>query len=139
QSAESSTQDLQAARALFERNIRAIQEKSKADYLDCYWPEPSLVRVGVAGPALGFNELAESTSEDPSEWPISLEAHDLDLHRVAPGVVYGIYRYVVVYPDKPPATGWSERVFVKRNNRWWIAVTTAFDTLPEEPASDDEP
>ena len=130
---------LAGARALFERNIRAIQERDREAYLSCYLSHDGLIRAGEDGVALGYAELAGDTpASGHDDWPESLVANDLQVHRVAEGVVYGAYRYVVVI-EGARSEGWSERVFVHRDGRWWIAVTTAFPvaTAPEAPAPSD--
>ena len=48
---------LAAARALFERNIAAIQAKDRDAYLACYRADDALIRVGPEGAALGFARL----------------------------------------------------------------------------------
>lgn len=118
--------DLAAARALFEKNIRAIQDKDRDAYLSCYRPDERLVRSGEGGPALGFEDLATGTSTDPATWPTRLEATELTVHPLAPGVVYGSYRYEVEF-DGTVRTGWSERVFVRTKDGFHIALSTAFD------------
>lgn len=122
----SEEEDLAAARALFEKNIRAIQEKDREAYLSCYRDDAGLIRAGASGPALGFEGLATSTSTAPESWPIRLEASELSVHPVAPGVVYGSYRYEVEF-DGTVRKGWSERVFIKTKAGFRIAVSTAFD------------
>lgn len=122
---------LDGARALFERNIGAIQERNREAYLDCYRADDGLVRAGDEGVELGYTGLADGTAATGhDDWPESLEASDLQVHWIADGVVYGAYRYVVVI-DGVRSEGWSERVFIRRDGRWWIAVTTAYGLVPE--------
>lgn len=125
-------QDLAEARALFERNLAAIQARDREAYLACYRQDETLVRNGPAGPVLGFDELATSTSTVPATWPDALVASDLQLQWVGPGYVYGSYRYRVVYGGAA-FEGISERLFTRAGGRWQIAVTTAFGS----PASSD--
>jgi len=122
------THDLQAARALFERNIAAIQERDREAYLACYLPSDALVRTGPTGMQFGWDDLASGTPpSDSDDWPWSLEARDLQLARVRDGVVYGTYRYHVIFERGGPAqSGLSERVFVETDDGWRIAVSTAF-------------
>jgi ketosteroid isomerase-like protein len=117
--------DVAAARALFEQNLRAIQAKDRAAYLACYRDDEALVRVGPDGPKLGFAELAAHTSSTTRGWPESLEPSDVQLHWLAPGWVYGSYRYRVVF-DGVASEGLSERVFARQDGRWQIMVSTAF-------------
>ena len=123
-----------AAMQLFRKNLRAIEQRNRDDYLSCYRPTDTLVRNGPEGVALGYAELAEGTPANGSDdWPERLDADQLEVHWVAPGVVYGSYRYVVTI-DGETTTGRSERVFIREGERWYIAVTTAFQSpgpLPE--------
>lgn len=117
--------DLAAAKGLFERNIRAIQDKDRDAYLACYRADERLIRAGADGAKLGFEELAAQTSSVAADWPSSLEAKDLVVHPIAPGVVYGTYRYKVTIKGVT-TEGLSERVFVRDPEGWRIAVSTAF-------------
>ena len=118
--------DLRQARALFERNITAIQERDKEAYLDCYRQTDALVRAGPEGLKMGFAELATTTPTTASDaWPSKLLADDVQVQWIRPGVVYGAYRYTVVIAGVE-STGLSERVLVEEDGRWRIAVTTAF-------------
>jgi hypothetical protein len=90
--APSRDEDLKAARSLFDANIRAIQEKNREAYLACYRPDPDLVRAGPEGVKLGYEDLATNTATTGSDaWPESLEAKDLEVHWIGPGLVYGAY------------------------------------------------
>ena len=117
--------ELAEARAVFERNLTAIVEKNREDYLACYRSSPHLVRTGPAGARPGFDTFATSTPTTAGAWPQSLDVRDLELFWIAPGVVYGTYRYTVVF-DGVASTGLSERLFLREGGRWVIAVTTAF-------------
>lgn len=116
-------EDLKVARAVFEANLDAIRHKDKAAYLGLYLRSDAFARTGPDGPALGFASF-EKTAGDT--WPDVFSADDLRLVRVAPGVVYGTYRYRVRYGAEEHA-GISERIFLKTAVGWRIAVTTAFD------------
>ncbi|MEQ9502748.1 MAG: nuclear transport factor 2 family protein [Deltaproteobacteria bacterium] len=118
-------EDLAAAKALFERNIQAIQDKDRDAYLACYRQDEGLIRAGAEGTKLGFEAFAAQTSSVASEWPESLVAKDLVVHAVAPGVVYGAYRYAVTIKGVT-TEGLSERVFIRGDDGWHIAVSTAF-------------
>jgi imidazolonepropionase-like amidohydrolase len=118
--------DLAAARALFETNIRAIHQRNRAAYLACY-DDPARVPVGGAeGLQVGglVATRASGASADDN-WPDNLEAMDLHLAAVRPGLVYGTYRFRVRYGAVEQA-GVSERLFVRTAAGWKIAVTTAF-------------
>ena len=120
--ADTSADEL-AARTLFEKNLRAIEERNFESYLSCYWQDPRLVRNGFSGASLGYEGLAESVSEET--WPDEFRATDLEVHAIAEGVVYGHYHYRVRYGDDVQE-GISERVFLLTEKGWRIAVTTAF-------------
>ncbi len=120
---EAEASELKAARAVFEANLNAIRNRDRAAYLAVYLDSERLVRTGPAGPSLGYSAFAK---EAGTGWPDSFNADDLRLTRVAPGVVYGTYRYRVRYGAEEHA-GLSERIFLKTKSGWKIAVTTAFD------------
>lgn len=125
--------DRVAALALFERNLEAIAEKDRDAYLATYLHAPTLVRSGPEGPTVGFEAFAEGAGD---EWPDVFEARDLRLVPVEPGVVYGTYRYRVVYGTGAGASehrGLSERLFVDTDEGWRIAVTSAFEAPPGTP------
>lgn len=127
--------DLAAARALFERNITAIQERDREAYLSCYLATEGLVRSGPDGPATGFAPLAEGTPATGSDdWPQALHASDLQLHWIQDGVVYGTYRYHAIF-DGESSLGLSERFFTRVGEEWKIAVSTAFEAPPGTPAA----
>ncbi|HVO50625.1 MAG TPA: amidohydrolase family protein [Thermoanaerobaculia bacterium] len=116
--------DVDDARALFERNLAAIQKRDKAAYLACYLDSAELVRVAPEGPVLGFSDFAKQAGE---KWPDTLVAEDLRLTPVSPGVVAGSYRYRVRYGAEEHS-GLSERLFLKTPKGWRIAVTSAFES-----------
>ena len=121
--------DLDDARALFEKNIAAIQRRDKAGYLACYLDSAQLVRTTPEGTSLGFADFEKQAG---SKWPDTLEAADLQLVPVRDGLVYGTYRYRVRYGADEHA-GLSERLFVKTPKGWRITVTSAFDSPPGTP------
>ena len=120
---------MDSARAVFERNLEAIRQRDRLAYLQCYWHSDDLLRVGPEGPQRGYDGLAATAGEG---WPDAFDAQDLRLSAVAPGVVYGTYRYRVRY-GADEQTGLSERVFLKTSRGWKIAVTTAFPAPPGTP------
>jgi len=126
-------EELAAARELFKRNIRAIQERDREAYLACYLDSDRLVRTSFEGHQLGIAGLSSSTAPSGSdEWPEELLARDLRLSWVEDGVVYGTYRYLVV-EDGEATSGISERLFVRTEQGFRIAVTTAFAAPPGTP------
>jgi len=121
--------DLQAARALFEKNLDAIRRRDRAGYLACYLHADTLARTGFEGSTLGYDSFVKESGDD---WPDLFEGLDLQLVPVRPGLVYGTYRYRVLYGPKEDS-GISERFFVKAGDGWKIAVTTAFSAPPGTP------
>ncbi|HEY2291328.1 MAG TPA: amidohydrolase family protein [Thermoanaerobaculia bacterium] len=126
---EEKSGDLAAARALFEKNLQAIRDKSRDAYLSCYLDSERLARTGPGGTELGYAGLAASAGKG---WPDHIAADDVHLTPVQPGIVYGTYRYRVRYGGQEEA-GLSERLFVKTPKGWKIAVSTAFSNLPGVP------
>jgi len=114
--------DVAAARALFEKNLQAIRDKDRDAYLACYLDSERLVRTGPTGFELGYAGLAATAGEG---WPDHIDAEDLRLTPVQPGLVYGTYRYRVRY-GKEEVSGISERLFVSTPKGWRIGVSTAF-------------
>jgi imidazolonepropionase-like amidohydrolase len=118
------------ALAFFRSNIRSIHERDRPAYLEHYLRSPRLVRTGPAGVDYGFAGLAAG---DPDAWPDTLVATHFEVAPVAPGVVYGAYRYRVV-GGGTSQRGVSERVFVRRPaGDWTIAVSTAFRSPGDRP------
>jgi hypothetical protein len=124
------SEDLAAARAVFERNLGAIQRRDRDTYLSCYLQSPLLARTGSQGFTLGYDTLAASTG---SGWPDHFEGLDLRLTPVRDGLIYGTYRYRVRY-GATEQTGLSERLFVNTPEGWKIAISTAFADVPGVPA-----
>lgn len=120
--------ELHAARALFERNLDSIRNRDRAAYLATYLPTENFSAAGTQGLQRGFDRFAKSESP----WPDTFEARGLDLVHVSPGVVYGTYRYRVVY-GTDEHSGISQRLFVKTPDGWKIAVTGAMDAPPGTP------
>lgn len=121
--------DLAAARAVFEQNIAAIRNRNREAYLALYLNSDRLVRTGPAGFATGYEELAKGAG---SAWPDTIEATDMRLTPLRPGMVYGTYRYRVRY-GADEHSGISERIFVETPQGWKIALTGAIDTPPGTP------
>jgi imidazolonepropionase-like amidohydrolase len=128
--AQSPSDDLAAARALFDTNINAIHERNRDKYLSCYLHSPALVRGGPSGFGTGFDDFAKGAG---TGWPDLLEANDVHLTSLQPGWVYGTYRYRVRYGAEEHS-GISERLFIKTAGGWKIAVTGAIDAPPGTPA-----
>ncbi|HXU33076.1 MAG TPA: amidohydrolase family protein, partial [Thermoanaerobaculia bacterium] len=124
-----SSADLAGAKKVFEANLEAIRKKDKDAYLSCYLPEESFARTGPDGLTVGFAEFAKGVG---TGWPDSIEAQDMHLTPVRPGLVYGTYRYRVRY-GAVEQSGLSERFFLATPAGWKIAVSTAFQALPGVP------
>ena len=124
-----SSSDVDEARALFEKNIAAIRNRDKAAYLSVYLDSDRLVRTSPDGPVPGFAEFAKQAG---TKWPDTLEADDLRLVSIQPGLVYGTYRYRVRY-GSDEHFGLSERLFVKTPKGWKVTITSAFDAPPGTP------
>ena len=122
--------DITAARAVFDANVNAIKNKDRDAYLSYYLHSPLLVRGGPSGFSTGYDEFAKARGP----WPDSIEASDVHLTRLQPGWVYGTYRYRVRYAGGDEHSGISERLFVKTPDGWKIAVTGAIDAPPGTPA-----
>ena len=122
--------DLAAARAVFEANIKAIRERNRDAYLSYYLHAPSLVRGGPEGFDTGFDSFAKGVG---AQWPDLIEANDIHLTPLQPGIVYGTYRYRVRYRSDEHV-GISERLFVSTPDGWKIAVTGAIDSPAGTPA-----
>src|SRR3954468_23168833 len=118
----SAASDTIEARHLFEQNIDAIHKRDRERYLATYLHSNALARNGPAGLDLGYETWS---ARRDSTWPDTLIAKNLRVLPLVPGVVYGTYCYTVTQKDTT-SSGVSERVFVKTNDGWKIAVTTAF-------------
>ena len=122
-------EEIAACRALFQSNLEAIRRKDREAYLACYLDAGTLARTGPEGAQLGFESLSRETGNG---WPDFFEGLDLQLVPVRPGLVYGTYRYRVRY-GPVEQSGISERLFLKTDMGWRIAVSTAFPAPPGTP------
>ncbi|MBI2212151.1 MAG: amidohydrolase family protein [Acidobacteria bacterium] len=120
--------DLRAARGLFEKNLDAIVRHDRDAYAATYVHDS---RFAVATQSRLDRDAASFFGGEPG-WPDTFEATDLDLVRVAPGVVYGTYRYRITYEDGEHA-GIAQRLFIETSGGWKIAVTGAVDSPPGTP------
>jgi imidazolonepropionase-like amidohydrolase len=121
--------DITAARQVFAANLQAIRQRDKAAYLACYLDSPRLALAGPEGFASGFAGLAAGAG---TGWPDHIDADDLHLSPLRPGLVYGTYRYRVRYGAEE-VSGLSERLFVKTDGGWKITFTSAFPSPPGTP------
>jgi imidazolonepropionase-like amidohydrolase len=121
--ADDEAADLAAARAIFEKNIDAIRHKDRDAYLSLYLHSDRLVRGGPTGFTTGYDDFAKARGP----YPETMDASDLRLTRIQPGLVYGTYRYRVRYSGNDEHRGISERLFLKTPEGWKIALTGAID------------
>lgn len=127
--AEQRARDSVEALAAFRGNIGAIHSRDRATYLTYYLQSPRLARTGPGGVSWGYQGMAGG---DPDSWPDTLVATHFEVVPLAPGVVYGAYRYRVVQGGSQ--RGVSERVLVKQpDGSWKIAVSTAFGSVGDAP------
>src|SRR5258708_2999705 len=115
--------DVAGARAVLEAKIKAIRERNGEAYLSYYLHSPALVRGGAEGFDTGFDSFAKGAG---AQWPDLIEANDIHLTPLQPGIVYGTYRYRVRF-GSDEHVGISERLFVSRPDGWKIVVTGAID------------
>lgn len=127
-SAQESDPEVAAARAVFERNLDAIRSRNREAYLKTYLESDNFAASTLEGLVTGFDRFAAQESS----WPDTFDASDLELVRIAPGVVYGTYRYRVRY-GTDEVSGLSQRVFVETDDGWKIAVTGAMASPPGTP------
>lgn len=121
--------DSTEALAAFRGNIGAIHDRDRPAYLRYYLQSPRLARTGPAGVQWGYAGMTEG---DPNSWPDTLVATHFEVVPLAPGVVYGTYRYRVVQGGSQ--RGVSERVLVRQpDGSWKIAVSTAFGSPGDRP------
>lgn len=121
--------DSAQALTFFRSNIASIHRRDRAAYLQHYLQSPRLARVGPGGAQWGYQPLA---AERGDSWPDTLIATHFEVVPVAPGVVYGTYRYRVVQGSS--SRGVSERVMVRQpDGSWKVAVSTAFGSPGDGP------
>ena len=114
--------DTAAARRVFEANIDAIHKRNRDAYLSTYIHTPLLARNGPTGLQLGYEGWS---ARRDTTWPDTLIARDLKVVPNTADVIYGTYCYTVTQHDTT-TSGVSERVFLRTQDGWRIAVTTAF-------------
>jgi imidazolonepropionase-like amidohydrolase len=122
--------DVAAARAVFEANIDAIRHRDRDLYLSYYLHADRLVVGGAEAFSTGFDAFAKGAG---GNWPDLIEANDIHLTPIKPGIVYGTYRYRVRY-GSDEHVGISERLFVSTPSGWKIALTGAIDSPAGTPA-----
>jgi len=113
-----------SAMEAFRGNIAAIHARDRAAYLSFYLHSDALARVGPTGLQPGYEEFARGAG---GRWPDTLVATHFAIVPITPDVAYGVYRYRVVTGGVSDR-GVSERVLVRTDSGWRVAVTTAFST-----------
>ncbi|KPK04755.1 MAG: hypothetical protein AMS20_08225 [Gemmatimonas sp. SG8_28] len=115
------SRDLEQAALALEQNLRAIAGHDVDAYLSQYLDSPDLIVASADSLRRGYLMFAEARRAS-TDWPDTLIAGDPTLVWIAPGVVWAAFEYGgVVGADT--ARGWSERLFVKTQYGWKIAVT----------------
>ncbi len=119
------------AMAVFRENIDAIHKRDRPRYLATYLQTDRLTRHGLRTLETGWEGWSARTQV--GGWPDTLIVREMTVRPVAPGVVYGWYRYIGVNSGVA-ATGISTRTFVRTPQGMRIAVTASWpDTLPAPP------
>lgn len=108
----------------FRENIAAIHGRDKARYLATYVHTERLVRHSPAGIETGYDGWPAITD---NAWPDTLIVKEMRVVPVAPGVVYGYYRYIGVPSPGDTLTGVSTRVFVRTPAGMRITVTASWN------------
>ncbi|WP_310572069.1 hypothetical protein [Gemmatimonas sp.] len=115
------------AMATFRENIAAIHTRNKPRYLATYVHTPQLVRHSPTALETGYEGWPAITE---SAWPDTLIVKEMRVVPVAPGVVYGYYRYIGVPAPGDTLTGVSTRVFVRTPVGMRITVTASWNDAP---------
>ncbi len=116
------------ALATFRENIDAIHKRDKARYLATYVHTERLVRHSPSALETGYAGWSAITE---NAWPDTLIVREMRVVPIAPGVVYGYYRYIGVPTPTDTLTGVSTRVFVRTPQGMRITVTASWnDAVP---------
>jgi hypothetical protein len=127
-SGNTAAKDSADALVTFRENIAAIHQRDQARYLATYVHTDRLVRHSPAGMETGYeNWPARKTNA----WPDTLIVREMRVTPIAPGVVYGYYRYIGVPAPGDTLTGVSTRVFVRTPEGMRITVSASWnDPVP---------
>jgi hypothetical protein len=117
--------DLEEAGAALATNLAAIHRRDTEAYLAHYLDSPDFVVASADSLRRGFLVFAEARRAS-DEWPDTLIAAPPTLVWVAPGVVWGAFRFTVVQAGDT-GRGVSERLFVKTGGGWKIKVTGSME------------
>ncbi len=121
-------QDSIDALVTFRENIAAIHSRDKARYLATYVHTDRLVRHSPTALETGYVGWPAITQ---NSWPDTLIVKEMRVAPIAPGIVYGYYRYIGVPAPGDTLTGVSTRVFVRTPDGMRITVTASWnDAMP---------
>jgi hypothetical protein len=116
------------ALATFRENLAAIHQRDKARYLKTYVHTERLVRHSPTALETGYEGWSAITQ---NSWPDTLIVKEMRVVPLAPGVVYGYYRYIGVPTPGDTLNGVSTRVFVRTPEGMRITVTSSWnDAIP---------
>jgi len=116
------------ALATFRENLDAIHKRDKARYLATYVHTERLVRHSPTSLETGYAGWPAITD---NAWPDTLIVREMRVVPIAPGVVYGYYRYIGVPTPGDTLTGVSTRVLVRTPEGMRITVTASWnDAVP---------
>lgn len=118
-------QDLTGTMAALESNLSAIHERDAEAYLAHYLDSPQFVVATAGGIEQGFYWFAEARRAS-EQWPDTFITERPTFRWIAPGVVWGAFAYTSV-EDGDTTRGVSERLFVKTERGWKIAVTGSME------------
>lgn len=127
QEAASLARDSTDALATFRDNLAAIHTRDKARYLATYVHTDRLVRHSPTALDTGYEGWSAITD---NAWPDTLIVQEMRVVPLAPGVVYGYYRYIGVPSPGDTLTGVSTRVFVRTPEGMRITVTSSWNDVP---------
>lgn len=118
-------QDVTGTIAALESNLSAIHERDTEAYLAHYLDSPQFVVATAAGIQQGFRWFAAARRAS-EQWPDTFITERPTFRWIAPGVVWGGFAYLSV--ERSDTTrGVSERLFVKTESGWKIAVTGSME------------
>ena len=118
------------ALATFRENLAAIHQRNQARYLATYVHTERLVRHSPAGMETGWENWSARKS---NAWPDTLIVQEMRVTPIAPGVVYGYYRYIGVPTPGDTLTGVSTRVFVRTPEGMRITVSASWNDPVRRP------
>lgn len=124
QTTGTAARDSADALVTFRENLDAIHKRDKARYLATYVHTERLVRHSPTALETGYAGWPAITD---NAWPDTLIVREMRVVPIAPGVVYGYYRYIGVPTPGDTLTGVSTRVFVRTPEGMRITVTASWN------------